>query len=121
MGIVFVGLLPLPGLLAATAFLGGLVLLLVIHARRERPWRSVLVRAGTALVLMWIAITLGSLTLLDRLEAAGPLDGAPGSRDAARWLLATFILACVLLLAAAGGLLAWVASASAAQARSRRP
>lgn len=111
MGMVFVALLPLPGLLAATAYLGGLALLLVIHARRERPWRSVLVRAAVGLVVMWIAITLASLTLL---------DGAPGAREDAGWLLASFVLAVVLLLAIAGGLLAWITGASRAPEANRR-
>ena len=115
MGMVFVALLPLPGLLAATAYLGGLVLLLVIHARRERPWRSVLVRAAVGLVVMWIVITLASMTLLYSLDAAGPLDGAPDASGTVPWLLAGFVLAIVLLLAIAGGLLAWVAGASRAR------
>lgn len=120
MGMVFVALLPLPGLLAATAYLGGLALLLVIHARRERPWRSVLVRAAVGLVVMWIAITLASLTLVDRIDAAAPLDGAPGAREDAGWLLASFVLAVVLLLAVAGGLLAWITGASRAPEANRR-
>lgn len=112
MGLVFLALLPLPGLLAATAFLGGLSLLLVLHARRERPWRPVLVRAGAGLVTMWIAITLASIALVQRVDAAGPLDGPPGTGDAAGWLIASFVLGILLLLAIAGGLLAWVAAAS---------
>lgn len=111
MGVLFFGLLPLPGLLGVTAFLGGLAIVLVLHARREQPWRSLLVRAGVGLVTMWLAVTAASLTLLDRF-GGGPLDGAPTAAANARALLAMILLAAVLLLVIAGGLLGWIASAS---------
>ena len=126
MGMVFFGLLPLPGLLAVTAFLFGLVIVLFIHARRAQPWGAVLVRAGVALVVLWLAVTAGSITLMNRLTTSGPLDGGYAATDAAGRLFVHFALATVLLLALAGGLLAWIASASrrrmaTATLESRRP
>ena len=114
MGMVLFGLLPLPGLLAVTAFLFGLVMVLVIHARRGRPWGSILVRAGVALVAMWLAVSAGTMTLMHRLTSSGPVDDGYAA-DAARALLVLFALVTVLLLVLAGGLLAWIASASQRQ------
>ena len=112
MGILFFGLLPLPGLLSVTAFLFGLVIVLVIHGRRALPWRAVLVRAGAGLAVMWLAVTVASLRLFDRFANGGALEGDAAAGASADRLLATIVIATVLLLALAGGLLAWIAAAS---------
>ena len=111
MGMVLFGLLPLPGLLAVTAFLFGLVIVLVIHSRRAQPWGAILVRAGVALLVMWVAVGAGSMSLMHRLTASGPIDGTYAA-DVTVELLVRFALAAVLLLVLAGALLAWVAGAS---------
>ena len=111
-GVIFFGLLPLPGLLGVTAFLFGLVIVLVMHARRGQPWRSVLVRAGAALVLMWLAVSATSVALLDRFTSGDSSGGAAGPGPFPGRLLLLVGLAAMLLLALAGGLLAWIATAS---------
>jgi hypothetical protein len=120
-GVIFFGLLPLPGLLAATAFLFGLMIVLVVHSRRARPWRPVLVRAGVSLALVWLAISAGTLMLMHRFTYGGPVEGSPGAVAHGQRLFALVILVAVLLLAVAGGLLAWIASASRRAETTSRP
>jgi hypothetical protein len=122
MGIIFFGLLPLPGLLSVTAFLFGLVIVLVIHSSRGQPWRAVLVRAGVGLVTLWLAVSAVSLTLLDQLTGGGASGGVPASGADSLELVLKVVVTAVLLLVLAGGLLAWIANASrprAAAATSR--
>lgn len=111
-GVIFFGLLPLPGLLGVTAFLFGLVIVLVIHSRRGQPWRSVLVRAGLGLALMWLAVAATSVALLDRFTSGDSSGGAAGPGPDTGRLLLMVGVAAMLLLALAGGLLAWIAAAS---------